>query len=426
MKNMEAHLGMLQAEYLLEYDRRKIQDCVDVFRNLATVYWQMDSEEFFPEEVKQNVEDSVETAFPDEIVSGEEEYCNRVQCLEDERARENRKSIAAQMRQIASLMQDVASKSVQMIRLGARQERQIVRAMAGEGLVISDIFLIREKEGILEVKATVSTKKERTVTVQEIAGYLSVLLDLRLTVQKRNPFFVGTEPVNLYFQEEPFFSCMTGAAVAIREGERISGDSFSFSEQDNHITILLSDGVGSGETASADSGQVVELAEQILEAGLSGYMTVQMMNSLMRTQAQEEHMSTLDLCRVDLQKGTASFVKAGGVCSFIRHRDSVERVGENSLPLGFEEEMQIRECIKFLEDGDFIILLSDGIIQEWSSDDCLMDIQRQIGLISSKSPQDMANRILRYAIERSRGKIRDDMTVLVLGIWEKGDAEKRM
>lgn len=429
MKDRDARWDLQQAEYLLEYDRRKIQDCVDIFRNLATVYCRMGEKEVFPAAERRGadvtgghgVRGAEDGWDGQETCCGEIALCDRERLLQEEAARENRLSLAEQMRQLASLMQDVAGASVQMIRLGARQERQIVRAMAGEGLTVSDVYLLRGKEGKLELSALVSSKKERTVTVQDIAGYFSILLDLRLTAQKRNPYFIGKEPVTLYFEEESAFMYLTGAATAVKEGEMISGDSFSFWEQDGKMAVMLSDGVGSGEGASEDSGQVVDLAEQILDAGLSPGMAVQMLNSMMRAQSQELHRATLDLCCLDLQDGTARFVKAGGVCSFIRRGDDVERVGESTLPLGFEKEEQILECCRRLESGDMVIMLSDGIVQEWPGEDCFSDIQEQIGLMESKSPQDMANRILRYAIGRCRGKIRDDMTVLTVGIWENGD-----
>ncbi|MFR6590938.1 MAG: hypothetical protein ACLURV_13460 [Gallintestinimicrobium sp.] len=43
------------------------------------------------------------------------------------------------------MLQSVADTSVQLIRLGGRQEKQIVRALAGEGIVVEDIYLLRGK-----------------------------------------------------------------------------------------------------------------------------------------------------------------------------------------------------------------------------------------------------------------------------------------
>ena len=96
-----------------------------------------------------------------------------------------------------------------------------------------------------EISISLCTKKDISVTVEEIAGYLSVLMDIRLVPEKRNPYFIGMEPVTLYFEEEPAYCFLTAAATAIKENENVSGDSYSFYEEDSGLTMILSDGVGS-------------------------------------------------------------------------------------------------------------------------------------------------------------------------------------
>ena len=90
-------------------------------------------------------------------------------------------------------MQSVADTSVQLIRLGGRQEKQIVRALAGEGIIVQDIYLLRGQEDRLEISISVFLRREKNMTVTQIAGYLSVLMDIRLVPEKRNPYFIGCE-----------------------------------------------------------------------------------------------------------------------------------------------------------------------------------------------------------------------------------------
>lgn len=93
------------------------------------------------------------------------------------------------------------------------------------------------------------------MTVEEIAGYLSVLMDIRLV--PGNPYFVGEESVSLYFEEEPIFSCLTAAACATEETESVSGDSYSFSGNGRQ---RCHDFVGWSwfrESAARDSGRIV-------------------------------------------------------------------------------------------------------------------------------------------------------------------------
>ena len=157
-----------QSAWLLDYDRRCMLDCADTFQNLAAVMGEMNWE-----------------------LEQEKTPDDREELLRRRQAMESRKQYAAHMRQMAGMLQSVADTSVQLIRLGGRQEKQIVRALAGEGIVVEDIYLLRGKEDRLQITISVRLTKNKSMTVEEIAGYLSVLMDIRLGPQKRNPYFVG-------------------------------------------------------------------------------------------------------------------------------------------------------------------------------------------------------------------------------------------
>ena len=45
-----------------------------------------------------------------------------------------------------------------------------------------------------------------------------------------------------------------------------------------------------------------------------------------------------------------------------------------------------------------------------------------IGQMDYGNPGEIANQLLTYCIKQSKGQIRDDMTVLVMGIWETEQA----
>lgn len=398
MKNKALEYDAAQSAYLLEYDRRRILNCADTFENLAAVFAQMSHGETDGKETDKNAD--------------------RESAWNKQRVQENRRNYASYMKQLAGMMQAVAGTSVQMIRLGGRREKQIARALAGEGILVQDIFLLRGQENRLEVSVSLCTKKDTSITIEEIAGYLSVLMDVRLVPEKRNPYFVGKDMVNLYFEEEPAFCCMTAAATAIKENETVSGDCYSFLEQDDAVTMILSDGVGSGEIAARDATRIVDLTEQILDAGLGERMAAQMLNSMIRTEEEEVHMATLDICRLDLKNGECSFVKAGAASAFIKRGSVVEKISADTLPLGLMAGDEERETTRQLRHGDLVILVSDGVLQDLPGGEGEFFLTQQIERLSVSSPVDMANLLLRYTIGQCQGKIRDDMTVLVAGIWE--------
>lgn len=389
-----------QSAWLLDYDRRCMLDCADTFQNLAVVMGEMNWE-----------------------LEQEKTPDDREELLRRRQAMESRKQYAAHMRQMAGMLQSVADTSVQLIRLGGRQEKQIVRALAGEGIVVEDIYLLRGKEDRLQITISVRLTKKKSMTVEEIAGYLSVLMDIRLVPQKRNPYFVGEESVSLYFEEEPIFSCLTAAACATEETESVSGDSYSFLETDDSVSMILSDGVGSGENAARDSGRIVDLTERILDAGLGPDMAMLFLNGMAGAEGDENRMATLDLCRIDLYRGECETVKAGGATGFIKRSDCVEKIQSRQLPLGMSASEDISEKKWQLNSGDLVILVSDGVVQNWPCGDGEYLLEQKIASLNVSSPVDLANLILRYAIRQCGGKIRDDMTVLVTGIWKNEERE---
>ena len=389
-----------QSAWLLDYDRRCMLDCADTFQNLAAVMGEMNWE-----------------------LEQEKTPDDREELLRRRQAMESRKQYAAHMRQMAGMLQSVADTSVQLIRLGGRQEKQIVRALAGEGIVVEDIYLLRGKEDRLQITISVRLTKNKSMTVEEIAGYLSVLMDIRLVPQKRNPYFVGEESVSLYFEEEPIFSCLTAAACATEETESVSGDSYSFLETDDSVAMILSDGVGSGESAARDSGRIVDLTERILDAGLGPDMAMLFLNGMAGAEGDENRMATLDLCRIDLYRGECETVKAGGAAGFIKRSDRVEKIQSRQLPLGMSASEDISEKKWQLNSGDLVILVSDGVVQNWPCGDGEYLLEQKIASLNVSSPVDLANLILRYAIRQCGGKNRDDMTVLVTGIWKNEERE---
>lgn len=399
MKEKESSRPTQEAEYLLEYGRRKIRMCADTFKDLAGVFEQSSSEEGkdIPEKA-----DEREDYFLRRQLKG-------TRCL-----------LADNLREMAGIMDHVAADKIEFIRMGGRRQKQMVKAMNGEGLTVSDLYFIKRQGERLLISLSVGVKKkDKSVTVEEIAGYLSVLLNMRLMPGHRNPYFVGNTPAQLYFEEEPSYCYMTGTARAVKEGEQVSGDTFSFYEGDEGIlTAILSDGMGSGEKALKDSEAIVENMERFLEAGLPVSTGIQALNSMMAAQEPDENMSTLDVCRFDLYEGNASFYKVGAACSFLKHGVYVEKIQSDTLPLGVFSRIEAKPVERTLSDGDMIIIVSDGVMEHWPEGDGESALLDFIGRTDTDSPVDMANRILRFVIEKCQGHIRDDMTVLAVGIWE--------
>ncbi len=143
-----------------------------------------------------------------------------------------------------------------------------------------------------------------------------------------------------------------------------------------------------------------------------------MINGALIAGGEPQNMSTLDLYQVDLYTGVCEFIKIGSAPSYIKRGNLVEQISARNLPLGVFYEMDMEMVRRRLVDGDYIVMLSDGILDALSQGIGEEMLPEMLGKIDLKNPAEIANHILNFCLHQSKGRIRDDMTVMVMGIWE--------
>ncbi len=386
---------------LPEYGRRKLLTYADSIRELAD-------------------------SFKDTRGSVGEGQAREVQDRRDyiwqKRLCENKELMVAHLEEMAQIMSELAKETRRCIPMGERRFKQIAHALREVGIQIKNLYLIENEMGHMEVSLTMKNMKTAHLSAEEIGDLLSVLLNMHLVSAGDNAFFVGGEWQTFYYVQEAKFHVLTGVAKAVKETEKISGDNYAFFEGNaGNLTAVLSDGMGSGEKACADSTMVVELMQKFLEAGFQMEVAIQMINSALLTGGENTNMSTLDLCSLDLYNGECRFVKVGSACSYIKRQHLVDRISSGNLPLGIFQKPDTEAVGRTLMDGDYVVMVSDGILDALSQgigEDMLSEL---IGSSNLENPGEMANAILNFCIHQCRGHIRDDMTVLVIGIWKKDD-----
>ena len=386
---------------LPEYGKRKLITYADTIRELA--------ESFQETEI-----------LPDYIEKTQTK--DRKDMIWQKRLCENRELMAENLKEMAQIMNNLAKEERRCIPIGERRFRQITHAFREVDIQVKNLYMIENETGRMEVSLTMKNGKTANLSTEEIGDLLSVLLGFPLVSAQNNAFFLGDSWQTFYYVEEARYHVLTGVAKATKETEKISGDNYTFFERDTGtLTALLSDGMGSGEKACRDSTMVVELMQKFLEAGFQLEMAIQMINSLLLTGEENANMSTLDLCSMDLYSGECRFVKVGSACSYIKRGHLVDRISSGNLPLGIFQKPDVEAVGRCLEDGDYIVMISDGILDALSQgigEDMLSEL---IGECDLENPGEMAGAILNFCIWQCKGHIRDDMTVLVTGIWKKGD-----
>ena len=222
------------------------------------------------------------------------------------------------------------------------------------------------------------------------------------------------------FREEPGYYVMTGVARTVKQEQEISGDSFSFFyEDEGEMAMILSDGMGSGEEAARESEAVLRLLERMLSAGFREETAIRLINSVLALRAEQKMFATLDISRINLYSGTSEFIKIGGAATYLRRGKWIECVEADTLPIGMVQKVDYDFLVKKLYDGDYIIMMSDGVLDLIPEEERVEFLQRVIGEDATENPQVIAGRILNASLLVQNFEPRDDMTVMVCGVFQQ-------
>lgn len=383
---------------LPEYGIQKIRHYADSYRGIAHAFLD----------------------FPCDMAYKTDKDTSRQERLFRRQMQENQNFMAEQFLHMADHLSDVVNRSYQFVPAEDKKYRQLVRYMKKDGIEIKHIYFMEQetRDGVLELTMRTKAETER-IPAADVAEALGIYYDMHLKPSYQSPYFVEHTYQSFTFVQEPAYCVLYGQATAIKDGEMVSGDSILVSENmDGHIYFMLADGVGSGEAAAKHSEKVLEFMEKFLQAGYAKETAIQVLNGLLLQDGQEEAMSTLDFCDLNLYKGVCEFNKVGACASYHKREYFVEKIGIENLPLGAFQTMDLDVVRRRLDEGDYIIMLTDGIVEGLLAYQMEEKLPEFISSLTNKNPRDMAQQILQFCIGACKGHIQDDMSVLVFGMWK--------
>jgi len=141
----------------------------------------------------------------------------------------------------------------------------------------------------------------------------------------------------------------------------INGDCREIFTNGCKLFVLLSDGMGTGSAAAAESRTVLAMAKQLICTGISMDNVMNIVNLALNLKGSGETGATLDILRTDLFTGKATLTKAGAEVSFVINSNNLTRFYKDSLPLGVTKDVKISTDTFTLTPQDTVILASDGV-----------------------------------------------------------------
>lgn len=350
--------------------------------------------------------------FDIEPASGEAEIFWRCRYME------NRVVFGEQMMELAEMMRSFREEIGRSADITMQVDQMIRERLREMNLKVERIAMIENENKRSELMITLCAESGQTVTIKEIAQQLSWAIGRRLKPQGDSAGAVGVQTKTIRLEEEPQFQMLYGVARTIKDDSECSGDSFSFQEmQGGKVLMSLCDGMGSGQQAFEESRKAIELTEQLIEAGFHPQTVLRLVNQAF-VMNDNFHPIAIDVALADLHTGLCDFTKSGAAVTFIRHGEQIEVLQSETLPIGILQETLPMESLYRLKDGDLVIMMTDGVleaIQGNQKEDVLKEFCR---MQKGKNPQEIADKVLEFACGQD-SETKDDMTVLVAGIWKK-------
>ena len=333
---------------------------------------------------------------------------------------QNREGYVGQLASFAKMIQYTTRELDAGIFRDDHLEKRLKTQLKKSGIrMLSSVFYMTP-QGKYEIHLTVKTSKGRLASTKEIAALVGKCVGRDLLPEQGERPVIGEDYCTVAFVESARYHTLQGVAKIGKGCEKISGDTFLMADlPGGKKGIALSDGMGSGEEAFRESAMVVEMLEELLEAGFPVDTAVQMMNTALVIGREEIRFSTLDISLFDLYNGTCEFVKAGAAATYIKRQDTVEKISSSTLPIGVLQEIEIESQVRELHSGDYVIMLTDGVLDALpvNEQDTLLTTFIQDSRIVN--PKELAHHILGQVLEWSGEVPVDDMTILVVGIWKR-------
>lgn len=335
---------------------------------------------------------------------------------------ESRQAIGEQFQDIGMLLKDFANEISREKTLELNRKRELAAVLKRNQVLVRKIEKLENNNRYQEIHLLAKSRKRVCVTTRELARYVSAVLEKRFVPIPESKNVLSKEYQEIVLVEDTKFKAITGMARRCKDGELVCGDSYSFVKLDTgELVMTLADGMGTGQLAATESTAVVDLLEHFLEAGVSERTAIRLINSVFVLKSGEQGLSTLDMAIVNLYTGVCEFIKMGAATAFIKRGGQVEQIVGNYLPMGVFLEAQYDNVSKKLYGGDFIILMSDGILERFITQNREQMVVNFLEELTTQNPNEMAHAILEYATGERGGEHGDDMTVLVAALWEKED-----
>lgn len=328
---------------------------------------------------------------------------------------QTKKNISNQLKNVSNAIKSMAKdieKDIKAEEKYQAERLEIVDLLRKKEIEVQDIMIKKDNRFIVEIYLTRLLENTKLEQIAEILTNIlkePIVLNAEATVGKKI----------VYLSDDKYIMAI-GMAQETKNNSKQSGDSIlNIRLKDGKYLVAISDGMGSGKEAKNSSNQTLRLLENLLVSGFDKKASLDLINNALMNQ-NKETFATLDIAIIDLYEGNVEFIKSAACPTYIKKNKRVQMIRSNSLPTGILEESKLETFDKDINDGEIVVLCSDGILDsnvEYKNKE--LWIKYLLEDIETTNTQKIANLILEESVDNNYGIAKDDMSVVAFKFRQK-------
>ena len=328
---------------------------------------------------------------------------------------EGRKLIADQIRNISKSIKGLSEDIENSAMLDLVKEKNILEELERHNIIVNKINYLTKGKDEFKITIDKNTCANGGLCDEKLIKIISDYLGEQLSAQKYG-CNIYKDTCKIVLTKAEKYTATTQAVSLSRDGHVLCGDNYTYMEIDNgQYMMAICDGMGKGKRAYDESSTTIDILEKMIEARIDNEIVIKTINNMLLLSNSDEIFSTLDLGIIDLKQGKLETVKMGACSTYIkRANNDIDFISSSSLPVGILSDIKLDRHNYKLNDGDYIIMVSDGIIDAGKNNDIGENwLIYFLKKLNTYDPKEMIDKIVDRALELQLDKIEDDMTVMV-------------
>lgn len=328
---------------------------------------------------------------------------------------ENRRLVANQIRYISKSIESMANELNRDVTFDLEMERNILVELDRNDIKVNKLNYISRDVDDFEIIIEKETCKDGKQCDKKIIKIVSEIVGEKLVSQKIGCNSFG-DSCKVKLSKHQQYRAITEVSSMSKDGYILCGDNYTYMEiSEGKYMMAISDGMGKGKKAYEESSITIDILEKMMDSKIDEEIIIDTINNILMLKSSDEMFSTLDLGIIDLKKGILSTIKMGACSTYIkRSTGEIELISTASLPVGILSDVNIERDSRKVKEGDYIIMVSDGIIDAGKNknlgDNWVIYFLKNL---KTTNPKEISKEILNKALDIQENNVEDDMTVLV-------------